>query len=659
MNETRAESLHRAAVAGGPPRSRAWTQKLRDVRRRVPRAVWIVAAVVVGLYLLYVVAANVVLRTGLLRGWLDSDPSKLHVDYASAWSPYPGRVIVRDLALRFQDDNVQLFLELERASMRIDLLALTHRTFHVRGLDGTGVAFRLRHKLSSAEGQEGRLAAYPPIPGFPDPPVRKPRPKEEIPDEAYDLWTIHLEDVATSIRELWIMEYRYRGAGSLSGGMRLRPARELWIAPSTLVTRDGILSIGDQDILVGSDARLEARVDAYDVRIPRGTAVLRQLTARAEMRGELTSLAPFGSTYMRGMPLVLEGGRGPLSVVARVDHGVVHPDTRIVWRSEDVRVRIGGAAARGNVAFVGHVDPGRGGAAAALVDPNARPALVADVAFGHAVLSAGRHSLLVARDLRTTMSTANTDLTGTFPLSAARLDASDVRAPDLAELGALVLPPAVVIRRGRANGAVHASYRDGAIDARSDVTLDGVDVAGGDVEVAASGKAWGVVTSKDVRSGLSFGGSGVALDGAAVRIGRSRADGLAIEIDAVEGLVRTKKTSAVDATLGARVAPGDQVLRLGASLASLPKPVGEAPAGPDARASLRIHAGKDGTDVRVLEAHDGDLVVRGRVRKPPQGPAAGAFLFEVGILRVGLEIAGGETHVRPFASRDWLDERTR
>lgn len=657
MNEARAQTLSNTRAERA--RSRAWTRRIRDARRRVPRLVWIVLALVVGLHLVYVLAANVILRTGLLRSWLGSDTSKLYVDYDSAWSPYPGRVIVRGFTLRFQDDNVQMFLELDRASMAIDLVGLTRKAFHVQSLDGQGATFRLRHKLAEAQGQEGRLAAYPPIPGFPDPPVRKPRPKEEIPDESYRLWTIHLEEIATSIRELWIMEYRYRGEGSLSGGMRLRPARELWVAPSTLVTRGGVLSIGDQEILAGSEARVEAEVDAYDVRIPRGTAVFRQLTAKADMRGQLTSLAPFRSAYLRDVPVQLDGGRGPLTVVARVDHGVVHPDTRIEWRSADVTVRAGGATVRGDVAFVGHVDPGRGGAAAALVDPEARPSLVADVALGRAKLTSGRDTLLSVTDARTSIATANTDLTASFPFSAAKLDAADVRAPSLPALGALVLPPRVAIRKGAASGSVRASYRGGALDARADVALDGVQVTSEEVDVAASGKVSGVVTSKDVHAGIGFSGSTVALDHAALRVKNSRVDGLTVRVDAVDGLVRTKNAPSVDTTVSLAVAPGDQVLRLGASLASLPKQLGEAPAGPDARANVRVHGGKDAIDVRVLEARDGDLVVRGRVRKPQRTPASGAFLFEVGILRAGLEIAGGETHVRPFASREWLDEKTR
>ena len=87
--------------------------------------------------------------------------------------------------------------------------------------------------------------------------------------------------------------------------------------------------------------------------------------------------------------------------------------------------------------------------------------------------------------------------------------------------------------------------------------------------------------------------------------------------------------------------------------------LGEAPAGPDARANVRLHTDEKGVDVRLVEGRDGDLVARGRYRKMKNDVPRSAFLIEVGILSAGVEIAGGETHVTPFAKKDWLDAHTR
>lgn len=661
LARTRVASLTTPTSTSG--RAHAWRKKLAAARRRVPRPVWIVLLVLVSAYLLVMIACNVIVRTSLLRTWVNADPDELHVDYASAWSPYPGRVIISDFTMRFQDSNVQMLLDVDELDLRVDLYALTKKTFHVRGLDGRGTSFRLRHKLASAEGQEGRLAAYPPITGFPDPPVRKPRPSREIPDDQYNLWTVQLDDVATSIHELWVMEYRYRGEGSLAGGMRLVPRRELWLPPSVLLTTGGVLSIGDKEILRGQQARVEAQVDPYDLRIPRGTAALRQLSARAEMSGEMTSLEPFGSTYLRELGVSLEGGQGHFSVSGRVDHGLVHPDTRIEWRTTDATVRLpGGIAVRSDLAFVGHVDAGKGGAAAALLDPDARPALVTEVSIGKASLWSGNAKEPVAtfEDAQVKITTANNDLTAPFPLSAAKLDIASLRVADLRRVSQIVGEEGIDVRKGALAATVRSSYRGGALDARADVAVDGMHVVTPDIDVAAAkGKLVAVASSKDIDTGIAFSGSTLSLDDVGLRVKSSRIGGLGVAIEIPEGLFRTKKPNGVDATASIRVVPGDKVLQLGASLASLPKALGEAPAGPDARAKVRVHAGDDGLDFRLLDGRDGDLVVRGRMRKGKSTQATGAFRLEVGVLSAGVEIAGGKTHVTPFASNAWLDERTR
>lgn len=651
----------RTTSSGSP--SRRWRQKLAAGGRKIPRPVRIALLVLVIGYVLAMLASNVILRTGLLRSWLNTRPDRLHVDYASAWSPYPGRVLVRDFTLRFQDSNVQMIFDLEKIDMSVSLFDLTRKKFHVHGLDARGLSYRMRLKLESAEGQEGRLAAYPPIKGFPDPAVRTPKPHREITDEDYDLWTIQLDDIATSVRELWVMEYRYRGEGSIAGGMRLVPLRELWLPPCVLLTNDGVLSIGDQEILRGQRGRVEVQVDPYDVRIPDGTAVLRQVSARAEMSAEITSLAPFGSVYLRKMGVSLDGGRGPITISGRIDHGLVHPESRVEWKTGDATVRIpGGIALRGDLAFVGHVDAGKGGATAALLDPEARPALIADVAQSKGRVWSGteKEALVTIDDVRSVITTANTDLTAPFPLSAMKLDVSSLRVPDLRRVAALAGSKDVDVRKGALAATVRSSYRGGALDARADVALDGVHVVTENVDVAAArGKIAALATSKDTQVGISFGGSTAALEDAGLRVKDSRVGGLGITVEIADGLVRTNKANGIDTTASVRVVPGDKVLALGASLASLPKALGEAPAGPDARANVRLHTDEKGVDVRLLEGRDGALVVRGRARKPKNAGMSGAFLLEVGILSAGVEIAGGETHVTPFAKTDWLDAHTR
>src|SRR5712691_13114979 len=48
----------------------------------------------------YLVSANILLRTRLLRSMINDGPDKTYVEYGSAYSLWPGRVRVRDLRIR-------------------------------------------------------------------------------------------------------------------------------------------------------------------------------------------------------------------------------------------------------------------------------------------------------------------------------------------------------------------------------------------------------------------------------------------------------------------------------------------------------------------------------------------------------------------------------
>src|SRR5262245_37587639 len=66
----------------------------------VLRALGLVTAVLIAAYVLYLVAANVIIRTHLLRSWINGRPEDTYIDYASAITFWPGQVHVRDLLIR-------------------------------------------------------------------------------------------------------------------------------------------------------------------------------------------------------------------------------------------------------------------------------------------------------------------------------------------------------------------------------------------------------------------------------------------------------------------------------------------------------------------------------------------------------------------------------
>ena len=616
--------------------------RLRRIGRRVPRWLRWVAVAIVGLFVLYLVAANIILRTGLLGKWLSSNEQEMKVTYSSAWSPYPGRVIARDLRMRFQDSNVQFLLEIERCSFDVDLFALPRKKFLVHRLDADHTSFFVRHKVASAVGQEARLAAYPPISGFADPPVRPEPPKEDLPEEKYNLWEIELRDVNSTVKELWIMEYRYRGAtqARVTGGFFLRPMRKLRVHPSALVTEGGTLSIGEHDLVKSAQTRLDVDVPEYDVRIPQGAEVFRQFDVRADLKGDVVGLEGISTTYLAGKDTTLEKGSGRIDVVAKIEHGLVRPDSHLEYHTGEVVVRSPKAIVRGDAKLTGRAEEG----------------LAADATIARAFVALGGKDAFVVEGARGSIALDGVDLSEQLAPKSGSLAVEAARAPDLTRLGA-ILPKAVTVHSGAAVASVRATYDDGALDGRVDVLLDKVRVQAGKVDVTASGKAWSNLGSKDARRAIAFGGSGVELRDVAVRVENESQSGFFFRADANEALVREGSQKSVDADVVIHAGPGDKMLRLVGGVASLPKDIVEAPAGEKFTARLQLHAAGDGKSVRVLEARNGELVARGFFKDA--GPSStGRFLFELGPLRAGLEIENGESKVKPLVAADWLDKQS-
>ena len=94
-----------------------WSRRATAVAKSIAFATFAV-------YVVYLVAANVVLRTRLLRGWLRADDGGLVVTYGSARSLFPGRIVLDDLAIRFRDEQLEMWIGLDHATVDVDLAAL-------------------------------------------------------------------------------------------------------------------------------------------------------------------------------------------------------------------------------------------------------------------------------------------------------------------------------------------------------------------------------------------------------------------------------------------------------------------------------------------------------------------------------------------------------
>lgn len=297
------------------------------------------AIALIALELLYVLAGNLVLSTGMVRRAISWDPEAMRVTHGRAYTILPGRVHLEDFTLRMQDQNVQLLLTIASVRVDVSLLALLGRKFQGDHVRCDGVSFWFVQRVDSADGIEARLAAYPPIPGYARPAlfeVPPPRPATQAEIDA--LWTVRLDDVIAQVRELWMLEFRWEGSGRATGRFELSPMRRLRVGPAELVLEGGELRAGPHAVSEDLRLQLGGSIASFDVQAYDGMQVLRPISATLHLEAKDFSPALL-ALYAEGLAA---RGTGHLLVDAVLDAGRLGSGTRAELKMEHARVQGGG-----------------------------------------------------------------------------------------------------------------------------------------------------------------------------------------------------------------------------------------------------------------------------------------------------------------------------
>jgi hypothetical protein len=332
------ESAQPPAAGTRPPRRRSLLLALRRAGG------WIVL-LALGAEVLYLLAANLLIKTPLLRTLINSHAHGTTVEYSSASTLWPGRVEVDGLRIRDQDYSTEWILMLDHGRARIVLLDLLRRRFHAVGIRGDGFQVRIRSRLDPPEATPGRLAFLPEIPGYPGPPVREPGERRKPPGGAK--WTIVLDDIRVDpVREIWVDQYRYEGEAGLEGGLFLHVRNLLRIPRSSLAVRGGSLSYQGRTIAGGLAAKLDLLLHDCDLHAVHGKGILTFLSGAGDMRGVVPDVGFLNPMLNTPQRLRFEAGKGSMSAGLRVDRGVGEGSLRLEARS--VRIVQPDASLRGD-----------------------------------------------------------------------------------------------------------------------------------------------------------------------------------------------------------------------------------------------------------------------------------------------------------------------
>ncbi|HEV8201916.1 MAG TPA: hypothetical protein VGS03_18035, partial [Candidatus Polarisedimenticolia bacterium] len=276
-----------------------------------------------GLLAVYVLAANLLLRTRLLRALINDGPDKIWIDYSSAYSLSPGRVRVRDLRIRDRGVATEWVITLDEGRGSIRLTDLLRRRFHTTRIRGRGLAVRVRNRWTPEEATPRLLSFLPPITGFDAPPLREPGEKRPLPTGRE--WTVRLDDVAVdAVKEIWVNEYHYTGDATLTGGMLLHARIRFEVSPTTLAVGSGTLRFDEEPIAASLKARLDGLIHPYDLRQSKGADVLKSMTGTGRVAGRIEGVQVLNDLLGIRPTLRLEGGTGSLTAELSLDRGSGH-----------------------------------------------------------------------------------------------------------------------------------------------------------------------------------------------------------------------------------------------------------------------------------------------------------------------------------------------
>ncbi|HYN43078.1 MAG TPA: hypothetical protein VE129_14980, partial [Thermoanaerobaculia bacterium] len=295
-----------------------------------------------GLTALVVLATNVLLRTHLLRKLVNSKPEEFVVEYRGAASWFPGRLSFDSLTLRSRDRNIEFEAALQGVALRVSLADLVRRRFHATRLRARRLAFRLRERISPEEATPARLARYPRIAGYADPPLLPTTPSP--PEPAEGPWRVVIDDLEIAgVEEIWIDSWKWNGKGSVAGAFELLPGREARVGPARLEVAAGTLQYGDSKVAERTLGEVWCAFPLYDSRANPGNEVWKIMSGGSTLRADLKSLACLSPDS--GGPR-LSGGAGSIRERIRLKDGVGSVHVSVTAR--DVTVRTGKREFRGS-----------------------------------------------------------------------------------------------------------------------------------------------------------------------------------------------------------------------------------------------------------------------------------------------------------------------
>jgi hypothetical protein len=607
-------------------------------KRRLARLMLVLLA---GFAVVYLTAANSFLRTRFLRDVISAGPD-VELDYASAYSVWPGRVHVRGFSLALQTHGDQLSVTADSGVVTISLHELLFSRFHATQLEAQGLRFRYRQKVTPEESRTTRVAAYPPISGYPDPPLYDGQESPPATDAEYDLWQIVLDDVQADLGEVWFLEYRYVGAGSVRGGFRLQPARSFALYPVRLELQSGKLSVGAEVAVERLDIELEGHIVHTDVQEDALAALAENMTGRLRLQAQNLDLAALDSRDNERSSWRLHGRAG-LTLAASALSGQLEPESSAELTGSDVS--LSSPIGRWSGALTSQLRVG----------PDQRIDWVTS-SPRLSIASASRQAGPSFDSPRLAVELRGARLATGPSLHGLDLDLPALLVPSLGWDDGWVRRLGVASDiAGRVEGRAHVQLaRDRGPAVRLQLSLTGATLATDDVRLALAGRIEAELESVAGDARSSAGRVDVELERVEIARGEEGSKPFRAAIRFPDPKLSLEPRFSLSTGVDIYAVPADPLLSL-----ALGSPMLEDLAAglfdlERLEAMARVNVNGGAVSCELTQAKSGALRGRGSWRSPAQGQAKGAFMISSKVANVGFSLVGAETKTSWLVADDWL-----
>ena len=275
----------------------------------------------------YLVAANVFLNSNRAPNAINRKPEKFQLGWRSAWSLYPGMVVLRGARLRGRTKGTEWYAQLDFVTANFHLLPLLRRTVHLRNVKADGVQYRQRRRMFPGATSRVPLSELPPIPehldiaGAPPRPARPPKPPGPP-------WTVLADEIVCNMEELWIDRFRLDGPLRVETPMSLRVRGSMEFPRIRLAMASGDLRAGERTIFHALGLDIEATLHPFIPKRARGLAFFHYLSGRFALQSDSASLF-FLEAYFRKTHWLHFNDRAGGRMELRLDHGRLQPGSTL------------------------------------------------------------------------------------------------------------------------------------------------------------------------------------------------------------------------------------------------------------------------------------------------------------------------------------------